>query len=257
MNLRPANLLYKYLQIMQLDIHKAMMNNKLNRISSDRKGRWLDIGAGDQPYKKYFSGCSEYLTTNTKRHYNQVGFEALEKQTTFWIEDGKSLPLPDNSLDGVACFQVLSVIDKPEVFFKEIHRVLKPGGKLLLTTDFIYPVWSVEDRFRHTAFNLKQLCVGNSFKVSSIESFGGFASTVYALFMRYMRSFPELWKQKKFFAKVLLAIPYLIFVLLLPIVSLKGMVIFWLEKNTIHKTDFTFNLLLVAEKEIVEPQSSQ
>jgi len=249
MNLSPANLLYKYLQIMQFDIHNAMMNNKLNRIASGINGRWLDIGAGDQPYKQYFAGCSEYLTTNTKRHYNQLEFEAIEKQTTYWIEDGKNLPIPDNSLDGIACFQVLSVIDRPTEFFREINRVLKPDGKLLLTTDFIYPVWSDEDRYRHTAFSLKQLCVENSFKVSSVESFGGFASTVYALFMRYMRSFPELWKRKKLFAKTLLAIPYLIFVMLLPIISLKGKAIYWLEKNTIHNTDFTFNLLLVAEKE--------
>jgi SAM-dependent methyltransferase len=143
-------------------------------------------------------------------------------------------------------------MDKPGEFFREIKRVLKPGGKLLLTTDFIYPVWSTEDRYRHTAFNLQQLCAKNSFKVSSIESFGGFASTIYAIFMRYMRSFPELWKQKKLLAKLLLAIPYLLFVLLLPIISLKGMAIFGIEKNTVHNTDFTFNLLLVAELEIVE-----
>jgi len=249
MNLSPANLLYKYLQIMQFDIHNAMMNNKLNRIASGINGRWLDIGAGDQPYKQYFASCSEYLTTNTKRHYNQLEFEAIEKQTTFWIEDGKTLPIPDNSLDGIACFQVLSVIDKPAEFFREINRVLKPDGKLLLTTDFIYPVWSTEDRYRHTAFGLKQLCVENSFKVSSVESFGGFASTVYALFMRYMRSFPELWKRKKFFAKLLLALPYLIFIVLLPLISLKGMAIFWIEKKIVNNTDFTFNLLLLAEKE--------
>jgi SAM-dependent methyltransferase len=239
---------------MQFDIHKAMMNYKLGRLSSGIKGRWLDVGAGDQPYMKYFSGCSEYMTTNTKRHYNHLEFEAIEKLTTYWIEDGKNLPLPDNSLDGVACFQVLSVIDKPEEFFREINRVLKTGGKLLLTTDFIYPVWSAEDRYRHTAFNLKQLCSENLFIIVSVESFGGFASTVYALFMRYMRSFPELWKQKKPFAKVMLALLYLFFVLLLPIISLKGLFIYWIEKNIIQNTDFTFNLLLVAEKVKLEPK---
>jgi ubiquinone/menaquinone biosynthesis C-methylase UbiE len=106
------------------------------------------------------------------------------------------LPVPDSSMDGVACFQVLSVIDKPEAFFKEINRVLKPGGKLILTTDFIYPVWSKEDRYRHTAYNLEQLALTNGFHKTSVESFGGFGSTAYALFMRYMRSFPEIWKRK-------------------------------------------------------------
>jgi len=233
---------------MQFDIHKAMMRNKLKRISPGIKGRWLDIGAGDQPYKEYFSGTDEYLTTNTKRHYSAKDFALLDKQTTFWIEDGKALPVPDNSLDGVACFQVLSVIDKPEEFFREIYRVLKPGGKLLLTTDFLYPTWSREDRYRHTAFSLKQLAEANRFTVSAVDSFGGFGSAIYALFMRFMRSFPELWKRKNIFAKVISAIPYLVLVMLLPILSLVGLFIYWVENSGNLNTEFTFNLMLSALK---------
>ena len=251
MKLRPAALLSKYLHLMQFDIHKAIMHNKLKRFSPEFKGRWLDIGAGDQPYKKYFAGADEYLTTNTKRHYKEEDFEHLEKQTTYWIEDGKNLPVHDNSMDGVACFQVMSVIDKPEDFFQEIIRVLKPGGKLLLTTDFIYPVWSAEDRFRHTANNLKQLSEKNGFLVESVESFGGFGSTVYALFMRFMRSFPEIWKRKKKLAKAISAILYFILLIILPILSLVGVIILQVEKNSKLNTDFTFNLLLSAIKKPV------
>jgi SAM-dependent methyltransferase len=251
MKLRPAALLSEYLYFMQFDIHKAMMHNKLKCFSPEIKGRWLDIGAGDQPYRKYFAGADEYLTTNTKRHYKEEDFKQLEKQTTYWIEDGKNLPVPDNSMDGIACFQVLSVIDKPEDLFREIKRVLKPGGKLLLTTDFIYPVWSLEDRFRHTAYNLKQLSEKNGFIVESIESFGGFGSTIYALFMRFMRSFPEIWKRKKTLEKAITAVLYVIPLMLLPIFSLVGVIIFQVEKNSKTNTDFTFNLLLSAIKKPV------
>lgn len=248
MNLKPAWLLSEYLRLMQFDIHKAMMHHKLKHISPIITGVWLDIGAGDQPYKKFFSGTAEYLTTNTKRHYSSADFEQLEKLTTYWIEDGKDLPVPGNFLDGVACFQVLSVIDSPEKFFNEINRVLKPGGKLLLTTDFLYPVWSKEDRYRHTAFNLKQLAENNGFDDAEIESFGGYGSTIYALFMRYMRSFPELWKRKKTIAKSVSVIPYLVLLLLLPVISLVGLLIFAIEKTNKATTDFTFNILLSAKK---------
>ena len=248
MNLRPAALLSEYLHLMQFDIHKALMHNKLNNFSAVIKGRWLDIGAGDQPYKKFFAGADKYLTTNTKRHYTSKEFEQIEKRTTFWIEDGKELPVPANSLDGVACFQVLSVIDKPDEFFREINRVLKPGGILLITTDFLYPAWSPEDRYRHTAFNLKQLAELNGFNVESTDSFGGFGSTVYALFMRFMRSFPELWKRKKALAKAISAILYFILLMLLPFFSLVGMIVLLIEKNEKQNTDFTFNIFLSAIK---------
>jgi len=225
-----------------------MMGHKLYQLSDSFKGTWLDIGAGDQPYRKYFAKADEYLTTNTKRHYSENEQQKLNDLTTYWIEDGKSIPLADNSVDGVACFQVLSVIDKPEDFFHEISRVLKPGGRLILTTDFLYPVWSGEDILRHTPFSLKQLCRSNGFINADVESFGGFGSMIYSNFMRYMRSFPEIWKRKGQFAKVVTSILYLFLLVLLPLASLKGLIIYWIEKNNTCNTAFTFNLQLTAEK---------
>jgi len=55
MNLRPAHLLHKYLIFTQFNAHKALMRNKLGKLSPDIRGRWLDIGAGDQPYRKFFN----------------------------------------------------------------------------------------------------------------------------------------------------------------------------------------------------------
>lgn len=248
MNLKPAWLLYKYLHTMQFDIHKAMMHNKLNRLSNKLTGQWLDIGAGDLPYKKFFANAGKYLTTNTKRHYSTDDIGRLNSMTTYWIEDGKTLPVDDNSLDGVACFQVLSVIDKPEEFFTEMYRVLKPGGKIMLTTDLLYPVWSSEDRFRHTAYSLTDLSEKSGFVGAVTESFGGYGAMNYALFMRYLRLFPELWKRKKTIAKIGSVIPYILVLLLVPVISLIGLVIFLLEKNSTTCTDFTFNILLCATK---------
>lgn len=242
-------LLIRYLYYSQFSIHKAMMHYKLKPISGGIIGRWLDIGAGYQPYKKYFAGVDEYLTTNTKRHYkSDEEVTQLNKYTTYWIEDGKTLPAGDKSLDGVACFQVLSLIDKPEEFFSEINRILKPGGKLLLSTDFLFPVYSKEDRYRHTAFSLRQLSESNGFKVESIENFGGFGSTMITLLMSFMRLFPHIWKNKKAFAKVFSPFLYLVLLLLLPLISLAGRLIFQLEKNDTRNLDFTFNFLLYAIK---------
>lgn len=248
MKLKAGWLLYRYMHLMQFEMHKSLMRYKLNRISSDIKGTWLDIGAGDQPYKKYFASTDKYLTTNTKRHYSPEEVEQLEKLTTYWIEDGKSLPISDNTLDGVACFQVLSVVDKPEVFFEEISRVLKPGGKLILTTDFLYPVWSRESRFHHTALSLEKLSEMNGFEKIKTESFGGFGAMYYAVFMRFMRSFPGIWLKRKPLTKILQAIPYVIFLLLIPLLSIIGMLVYEIEKNNTESTDFTFNLLLTATK---------
>ena len=41
---------------------------------------------------------------------------------------------PDNSFDRVVSFQVIEHIEDDRLFLKEIYRVLKPGGRALLTT---------------------------------------------------------------------------------------------------------------------------
>jgi len=46
-----------------------------------------------------------------------------------------SMPYESNSLDGVFCISVLEHTKKHREIIKEFHRVLKPGGKLIVTFD--------------------------------------------------------------------------------------------------------------------------
>lgn len=52
------------------------------------------------------------------------------------IEDGGRFPLDDNSVDFVFSSEVIEHIYDTENAFSEITRILKPGGKLLLTTPY-------------------------------------------------------------------------------------------------------------------------
>jgi len=48
--------------------------------------------------------------------------------------DGEDLPFPDGTFDWVTCSEVLEHIHAPEQAIREMYRVLKPGGTLLITT---------------------------------------------------------------------------------------------------------------------------
>ncbi|MBL8346484.1 MAG: class I SAM-dependent methyltransferase [Rubrivivax sp.] len=45
----------------------------------------------------------------------------------------ESLPYPDESFDGVLCSSVLEYLERPGAALSEFARVLRPGGRLLLT----------------------------------------------------------------------------------------------------------------------------
>lgn len=238
----------KYILAIEFAIHKSLMLDKIKRYQSYFEGKILDVGAGDQPYRKQFTKISNYISTNTRQHYKDQS-EEMNKFTDIWIKDASELPFEDNEMDGVLCFQVLSVIEKPDLFFKETERILKPGGKFLLTTDFLYPTWSDQDRGRYSKQQLERFADEAGLKVIKIESFGGIRSLFFSLLGRRIRSYPQRIKDaNSLISKVFRIIIFFFYLLFLPLISLSGYIIYLSDKNNRSDFDFTFNLLLFAEK---------
>jgi ubiquinone/menaquinone biosynthesis C-methylase UbiE len=50
------------------------------------------------------------------------------------VADVTSLPFADNSFDGITCGYVLEHVPDPPLGLKELARVLRPGGRMLLLT---------------------------------------------------------------------------------------------------------------------------
>lgn len=93
-------------------------------------------------------GCGEgygtfYLSKNVKKIIaldtdKSIIEKAKEKYNSKNIEfreyNGENIPYEDNLFDVVISFQVIEHIRDDRKFVKEIHRVLKKGGKYILTT---------------------------------------------------------------------------------------------------------------------------
>ena len=50
------------------------------------------------------------------------------------VADAQSLPHPDNSFDTIISCETIEHLPRPRTALAEFHRVLKPGGRLFLTT---------------------------------------------------------------------------------------------------------------------------
>jgi SAM-dependent methyltransferase len=83
----------------------------------------IDLGCGDQPYRQLFEGRGiEYLGADLGRAAEiSIG------------EDGR-VDAPDGAADLVLSFQVLEHVRDLDRYLAEAKRLLRPGGRLLLST---------------------------------------------------------------------------------------------------------------------------
>lgn len=127
------------------------LSAKLTRITLDTfieahasTGRTLDIGAQNGPYAAWFPNR---LAVDIKRG---TGVQLLS--------DVQALALADNTFDVVVCTEVLEHLPEPQTAIHEMYRVLKPGGTLILTTRFLFPIHDApHDYFRFTRYGLQYL----------------------------------------------------------------------------------------------------
>lgn len=63
--------------------------------------------------------------------------------------DAAALPYRDERFDGVVCVDVLEHLDDDAAALRDIHRVLKPGGRLLATVPAFDFLWSRRDELLH------------------------------------------------------------------------------------------------------------
>lgn len=124
---------------------------KLTRVTLDRfvqahgsSGRTLDIGAQNGPYAAFFP--------------NRVALDIQRGMGVQIIGDAQAIGVADAVFDVVLCTEVLEHLPEPQSAIDEMFRVLRPGGTLLLTTRFLFPIHDApHDYFRFTKYGLRHL----------------------------------------------------------------------------------------------------
>jgi ubiquinone/menaquinone biosynthesis C-methylase UbiE len=101
--------------------------------------RLLDAGAGECQFRKY---CG-HLAYTSQDFAQYTGSGSTGLQTGTWdnsqidiVSDITAIPVPDASFDAVMCTEVFEHIPDPVPAIAELHRVLRPGGTLILTSPF-------------------------------------------------------------------------------------------------------------------------
>jgi SAM-dependent methyltransferase len=132
----------------------CFLESKSNYLS----GNLLDFGGGTKPYQNLFKNSQNYFS-----------IEILENKENLKSDiyyNGSNFPFADNTFDSILCTEVFEHVEKLDEVLLELYRVLKPGGRMIVTTPFMCIEHEMPFDFRRFSFNgLINLMKKNNFKI--------------------------------------------------------------------------------------------
>jgi SAM-dependent methyltransferase len=127
-------------------------------------GRLLDLGAGNQPFRPWYGPLVEQV----------VAIDVAPAPGLDVLSLANPLPFRADSFDSILCTSVLEHVDSAEAAVAEIARVLKPGGRLLITVPFLYPTHEAPyDFWRTTHHGLRSVLNRHGLEVDDLAAQGG------------------------------------------------------------------------------------
>ena len=173
----------------------------------------LDIGAGGCPYKKLFSHCDyfsqDFVQLSSSQIQDKTGYGKID-----YVCDILNIPVPDSSFDYIICTEVIEHVPDPISVIKEISRILKPGGNLLITAPLQSGLHQEPYHFYggFTKYWYLKFLSENNFSDIDIEANGSLFTTYFALGLNIVRSFLDsLIFDKNVFRKLIALISLIIF----------------------------------------------
>lgn len=134
-------------------------------------GKVLEIGAyGNPSYGRFFK--------------NKIGIDIKTGPGVDLVASVYELPFGEEEFDLVLCLSVLEHLEEPSRAIKEMRRVLKPGGKILVSVPFMFPIHDAPgDYWRFTKFGLRKL-FSDGWEIEKIKAETGTQETFAVLFQR-------------------------------------------------------------------------
>lgn len=142
-------------------------------------GAVLDVGAGSKPYAPLYE---PYFAHSTAVDLVTSPHDTGDLDAFASADD---LPHEDASFDCVVCTEVLEHCRDPRAVVRELRRVLRPGGRVFLTTPFLVGLHEMpNDYYRYTPSALRDLAATSGFDVLSLRprgEYGAVALTILQL----------------------------------------------------------------------------
>lgn len=152
----------------------------ISELSKNIRGKVLDIGCGQKPYESLFDNVT-YIGLELDTPENRK----FKKADIYY--DGKTMPFPDKYFDSIVCNQVFEHVFNPQEFLKEVNRILKLGGIILMTVPFVWDEHEQPyDYARYSSFGLKYILTQNGFEILEHRKVNNGVEVIFQLINAYI-----------------------------------------------------------------------
>jgi SAM-dependent methyltransferase len=181
--------LERYPFLKRINLNNYFLDRFINSIeNTDTSKVMLDAGSGSQQYRKRLESIYKYESCDFDNIFDK---KYIKNQT--YVCSVENLTMADSTYDVVLSMMVLEHLKYPQKAMDEMHRVLKTGGFLYLSTNFMYPRHGKPyDYFRFTKEGLEALAMNSNFSILQISPMGGFP----ALLATFLFEIPQYLRNK-------------------------------------------------------------
>jgi SAM-dependent methyltransferase len=149
-------------------LHLFDLRNAIARAAGDAEGLWLDFGTPFAIYDIFMPNA----TVETADVLSDRS-TTMPARPTYEFKPGEHCPAPDGHFDGILSTQVLEHVPEPQFYLADAYRMLRPGGRLVLS---VPGIWEDHhdaggpdgDYWRWTAMGLRQEIQAAGFDVDSV-----------------------------------------------------------------------------------------
>lgn len=140
----------------------------LEKLAPEKGQLLLDIGCGRGELKEALADGVQYIGFD----YPVTGLYRYNARPEV-LGTAEMLPFDDGSFDFLVCAEVMEHLAKPGRAAREMSRILRPGGRAVVTIPFAYPIHDApHDYQRFTRYQLLRIFGQAGLKIDQLQEHG-------------------------------------------------------------------------------------